>query len=345
MADVKLQDTPPPKAARKNPTLGVENIDEVEHSTTPFDWVIRGVMPRESLTLLTGKGHTSKTFLGLDAAIAVATGGKWIGEFPAIQGRALYVGEDNSKPGTLRQIRKLRVGRNLRNAHIVDGLLFTLNQGAALWPDRKCALIAELVEFYDIDLLVLDSLRALAPGRDEDSSTDMEAVMANAKALRDLGPAVILIHHEGHSGGAKPRGSSVIYDQTDGQISLSYSKRKDLCHATIAKRRTIDINDFKYKLVWDTEMARLELDGTTVSGDDKLLLEWMETQGRPVTTAELTAVIRNEHPDLGEPSVKTRCNRAIARLDAGKRVAKVKYGVWRAASVAAPRIVSVGHDD
>jgi hypothetical protein len=333
------------KPVRETPKLRVENIEEVETNTPPFDWVIRGVMPRESLTLITGKGHTSKTFLGLDAAIAVATGSKWIGEFQAMKGRALYVGEDNSRPGTLKQVRKLRVGRNLRNAALVDGLLFTLVQNAALWPDKKCQLIADLVDYYDIDLLVLDSLRALAPGRDEDSSTDMETVMTNVKGLRDLGPAVILIHHEGHAGGGKPRGSSAIYDQVDGQISLSYSKRRDLCYATIAKRRTIDINDFKYKLIWDNESARLELDGTTVSGDDKMLLDWMIEQDRPVSTADIHMLVRNANPNLSEASSKTKANRILTRLDALQRVVRVRHGVWRASTVAAPRMIAVGHDD
>jgi hypothetical protein len=65
-------------------------------------------------------------------------------------------------------------------------------------------------------LVVLDSLRTLAPDAKENDSDDMAPVVLAAKSLaRNTGAAVLLLHHRGHDTMRDFRGSTAIQDVAD----------------------------------------------------------------------------------------------------------------------------------
>jgi DNA-binding MarR family transcriptional regulator len=90
-----------------------------------------------------------------------------------------------------------------------------------------------------LDLLIVDTQHSATVGADENSSTAMGKVLASAKAaIRELGCAVLLIHHSNKQGTGE-RGSSAMrgamdfmlefkqVNKLDGTYSMSCSKLKD----------------------------------------------------------------------------------------------------------------------
>ncbi len=96
-----------------------------------------------------------------------------------------------------------------------DAFLVADGTGLHLPPDIDE--ITELVRLTGAKLLVLDSLRRLAPGMREDKSDDAAPVMAAlAEVARATNCAVVVIHHRSTKpNAADVRGSSVLEDQAD----------------------------------------------------------------------------------------------------------------------------------
>ena len=62
-----------------------------------------------------------------------------------------------------------------------------------------------MVRVTGAEFVVLDALRRLTPGLDEDSSRDMAPVIADlANLARDLYVAVLLLHHQSSKPNAPP---------------------------------------------------------------------------------------------------------------------------------------------
>ena len=108
------------------------------------------------------------------------------------------------------------LGRRFRDAGIpADG--FLVADGMKLRLPKQLDQLRDLIEATDADLVVLDSLRRLAPTIRENESDDMADLIAALGGIaRDLDVAIVLIHHRSSKkGAAEMRGSSSIEDQAD----------------------------------------------------------------------------------------------------------------------------------
>ena len=94
---------------------------------------------------------------------------------------------------------------------------FLVADGTGIRLPADIGEVASLVRETGARLLILDSLRRLAPGMREDKSDDAAPVMAAlAEMARDTGCAVVVIHHRStKANAADVRGSSVLEDQAD----------------------------------------------------------------------------------------------------------------------------------
>lgn len=87
--------------------------------------LIEGVIRRGSKLLVTGASKSGKSFLFIELALAVATGGKWCGTQCA-KGRVLYVNLEIQEPQFMRRVYEVMekpgmVGNSIpRNFHIAN---------------------------------------------------------------------------------------------------------------------------------------------------------------------------------------------------------------------------------
>jgi hypothetical protein len=188
------------------PIRGFDSVpDLLTMQIDPMDYVVQGLLPRKSLTLWTGTDGVAKTYLAQNLAIAVSTGGKFLGA-QCRKMPVLYLDYEN--PDFVVQDRLQLMGAapgpNLR----VWG---TWNPeqppqvGNQLLPT-----IAKAVQ----PLMIFDPFR-YSHGAEENDSTEMMQVMKDLRACVVAGATVIVFHHPAKAEGSTGRGSSAIRGATD----------------------------------------------------------------------------------------------------------------------------------
>lgn len=190
-------------------------IDMAEAMTLaelPIAYPIEPIAARGFLTVLAGRHSSYKSWLMIAAGYAVHRGDDEIAGMACEGTPVLYVDAENGP--------RLMGRRFMAAAIPPDGLLVA--DGTQLRLPRELCDLRALVEQTDAGLVVLDSLRRLAPGIRENESDDMAALIAALGTIaRELDVAIVLIHHRSTKAGAATlRGSSSIEDQADLVFSL-----------------------------------------------------------------------------------------------------------------------------
>ena len=92
---------PPPMSGNgadtARPPVKLEVISAASFAGQPIPrqrWLVPDLIPAGNVTILSGDGATGKSLLGLQLAVAVATGGEWIGTAPE-PGKALFVSAED----------------------------------------------------------------------------------------------------------------------------------------------------------------------------------------------------------------------------------------------------------
>ncbi len=177
--------------------LDVERMLSTE--PPPIPWVVEPLLAEGCVTMLAGREGQGKSMLALALASAIGHGAHVAG-LTCNTGRVLYVDAENGEREAHRRVRGLGVKR--------DALVYVEAVGFSLAADVE--LLAELIDEHQPGVLVLDSLRSLAPGLDENDSRPVEAALRPVSRLaQDKGLPVLLLHHAGKQG-VEYRGSTAI---------------------------------------------------------------------------------------------------------------------------------------
>lgn len=204
------------EAPRRNgrPTTGAPSAvplfdmaQAIQDAAEPLPWIVEPLAARGYLTVLVGRPEAFKSWLMLMLGHQVHSGGGELGGLSCSEGVALYVDAENGAR---------LMGARHELAHIpADGLLVA--DGTKLRLPAHAASLRGWVEQTGATLVVLDSLRRVAPGMRENESDDTTPVMAAlADLAREADCAVVAIHHRSTKRNAEDvRGSSVLEDQAD----------------------------------------------------------------------------------------------------------------------------------
>jgi hypothetical protein len=169
----------------------------IEKPPPPVAWRIKGLAVDGCLTMLAGREGQGKSLLALTLASAVSRGGDVAG-FTCQQGRSLIVDVENGEHEAHRRIHGLRPDP--------DGLSYCVDP--LKLPD-ELDLLDYLIAEVQPNFLVLDSLRPMSGGSDENDSR-MDTVLAPLRDLvRASGAACVLLHHAPKQGD-EYRGSTAI---------------------------------------------------------------------------------------------------------------------------------------
>ncbi|MDI7865057.1 helicase RepA family protein [Rhizobiaceae bacterium n13] len=189
-------------------------------------FIIPGVLPAGPC-LLFGKSGSGKTGLSVRTAVAISAGLKWAGA-DVTRGCALYVaGEDNNGV----QERMVAAARYLDLTPSDLPLAVMEPHGAGL-VTLDCRNDIELAAKklqketgLPVALVVIDTLAACFGDKSQDDAAAASLYMNNAdKLARNLGCAVLSIHHTGKQEGSGMRGSQVFEDRADAVIKVKRGK-------------------------------------------------------------------------------------------------------------------------
>jgi len=171
------------------------------------EWLIDKLIPKESITLLHGRGGIGKTWLTLIIADAVSKGLPFMGQ-GTVQSPVIFVDFENSFPVLVERVKKLQAG----------DVLFWHNTNEVK-PPKIDSQEWDLYKKLPVGLLICDTLRA-SQTKDENDSRQMAFVMSRLKELRDMGFTILLLHHTPKGNEQTYKGSTAILDLADHVLSL-----------------------------------------------------------------------------------------------------------------------------
>lgn len=191
-------------------------------------WIVEGILPRASVTLLAGEPGSYKTWLALALLRGVASGGNFLGRKCA-RTCVLYLDRENPLAVMRERLAVLGI-ESLESSRIWGGWL----------GDAPPAIgDARLVEFARVrrPLIIFDSLIRFHAAADENSATEMASVMGDLRALANAGATVVALHHKPKSEGSHYRGSSDIAGGVDTAWAISRDRDAGLLRLECFKSR------------------------------------------------------------------------------------------------------------
>lgn len=271
--------------------VGLEEVLRVEY-------LIKGVLERQSNAVLFGKWNVGKTFVILDMAAAIATGQPWFGK-RVRQGRVLYLGYEG-----IRAMKKRIIALREKHPKLRDRatpFAWAPLRNPLTRPEGVKEMGAVLVAFAAAhggppDLVVIDPLANALGGDDADANLMAELNRTVAELMRRQRCTVLRVHHAGHSNEDRARGHSSLPAGVDTEI------RVDDQEIATTKQR----DDVRAKLGFKLTVMKV--------GQD--------TDGDMVTTCVVEQVLDNPmSPDLSGPQ-RELLDRLLKLRGDGGRVSK-----------------------
>lgn len=196
----------PPAARSKLERLDVAEM--VRESPPEIPWRAEPILADGVLTMLFGPPGKGKSLYAAVLAAGVAVGEDVAG-VATRKGTVLYIDAENGKWEIHRRVRSLGLPTEGVEIYEAAGDFDLRRDGAT---------IERTVSAHQANVLILDSLRSLAPGLDENDSAECEAALGVLRRLcHDRQLSALLIHHA-NKGGLTYRGSSAL----DAAVDLMY---------------------------------------------------------------------------------------------------------------------------
>lgn len=207
---------------------------ELQVLDLPVNWAIKGLLPQQAITLLSARGGMGKTILSISMADAVSKGTPFLG-LETTKMQVVYIDFENSLPTLVERIKRIDAGN----------VLFW-HPANEIKPPRLDSKEYELYKKLPPGaLLIFDTLRA-SQSRDENDSQHMAMIMQRLKELRDLGFTILILHHTRKGDDKVYKGSTVIFDLCDHNLSLH--KVKKGCYTPEENEGDDDTDNYCYRL-------------------------------------------------------------------------------------------------
>jgi hypothetical protein len=216
----------PPVAPK--PLLPVVRVGDIPHEDQAQRWLVEQLWGDSSVGVIGGAPKCSKTWLGLDLALSVATGTACLGRFavPRPGPVLVYLAED-ALPIVRERVAGMARQRGLEltavNVHVITAATLRLDRE----PDR--GQLFETARRLRPRLLLLDPLVRLH-ALDENHAGEVAGLLAYFRSLqRQLDLSVVLVHHTrknaaGVAAGQGLRGSGDIHAFGDSNLYLRRSR-------------------------------------------------------------------------------------------------------------------------
>ncbi len=211
--------------------LPVVRVGEIPREQNTHRWLVEELWGASSVGVIGGAPKCSKTWLGLDLALSVATGTPCLGKYaiPEPGPVLVYLAED-ALPIVRERVEGMARHRGLDLAavqmHVITAPTLRLDRD----PHRRR--LFETAKRLRPRLLLLDPLMRLH-GVDENHATEVAELLAYFRSLqRRLDLSLMLVHHTrknaagGVAAGQGLRGSSDIHAFGDSNLYLRRTKQR-----------------------------------------------------------------------------------------------------------------------
>jgi hypothetical protein len=198
--------------------IEVLSAKELEDTIFPeANWAIYGIFETGTVNMISAEPNNFKSWVMLDAAVSLASGRPLFGQFKTEKQSVLIVNEEDYHSQL--RTRMMMLYKNWSQLPIY----FAIQNGVKL-IDSDVEKIISLAKEKGVDFIIFDSLRSLHSA-EENSSTEMQAVLDQLKKVTKAGFTVLFSHHNRKKGisssdnGNESRGSSGINAAVHGHIT------------------------------------------------------------------------------------------------------------------------------
>ncbi len=194
----------------------------------PIDWLVDGLIERNSVGTIFGAPAGGKSFIALDMAFSIAAGRTFHGR-DTEQGSVFYIAAE----GQNGLIRRMKAWELKRQTSLADANIFLQT---APYPLTESGAVDVLIEHIkqtlktgveSPELIVLDTLAKSFGGADENATKDMNAFVNAVISLQQtFNCCVLVVHHTGKGDQKSARGNSALKAGVDFEYSVQ--KNNDL---------------------------------------------------------------------------------------------------------------------
>jgi hypothetical protein len=346
MADVLTDETwtPPPEAdALASMTWDrVKLSDLARNPPRSNGYLLRGLWPADAYGIIAAESKAGKTWLSLDLALSVATGGPFLGHFPVERSGPVlvYLGEGGLR-NTYRRFAAIAAhkGIDLLDARNVE----LVSRPPSLNDSVHCAQIVADVAATNPALVILDPLY-LSISANMGQLNEVGQQLAKIQRIaEDAGAALVVIHHWNQTGSGTGRGRmsgagaeqwgrvlwsvAVKHKGTDIEhplssvvtlnVEASGGEIADLEFSLTRKVWADDADDLDSPLNYvvtasDVAAGGFTADGSSrrVTASDRALAILEGVDGKWMTAAEVQRVTSDQHE--ADPSMNALRSRTVA---------------------------------
>lgn len=218
------------KRTEPKPAFKLWSPEQIWAPLPPPDYLVGGLCVRGTLALLVAYGASLKTWVLIDGALAVATGGKWLDRFETTKGGALVIDFESGDWELRRRAHRLAAGRQLVTP--LEGFAFVTMPTMSLADDDFYEALEPLAREHAF--IGIDSLAAGSGGIDENDARFARSLQRLKALASETGSVVVLLHHARKSSASDKekdsdpremvRGTSAIFNACDVVLQL---KRAD----------------------------------------------------------------------------------------------------------------------
>ncbi|NOU31276.1 MAG: AAA family ATPase [Polyangiaceae bacterium] len=225
----------------------------------PVPWLVSGLaIAPGAPTLIAGFGFSRKSLFAEGLALSVISGVPFLGEFPTRSGSVLELQAEQGRRLTIDRYQRLARGHGVDLRAIAPDSLRVATLPPCLDRDDAEALLLRAIAppgRPPTTMVILDSLRALVPTLDENSSDVRRPLDMLTRLSEKTGATFVVIHHAGkpsadRANGARfaPRGSSAIFDAAQSVFVLASEDGKAPSRVTHTKDRILGatVDDFAF---------------------------------------------------------------------------------------------------
>lgn len=304
---------------------GVEwlKVPDIFAELPPTDWAIPGLQIAPGRPFMIGGYGSSMKTLATQAALVALAAGRPVWEQFRVDGplRVRHIDAEQGEKASRKRYIRIARAMGLQPEDLGDRLELTCFPKLYLTDSDAEQRFVELGKGFDV--VVCDSLRALCPGVDENSSEIREHLDKLTRASEQTGTSYGLIHHtgkpvEGRDTRAAVRGSSAIFDAC-GAVYLFDGKGQDPRKVTQIKTPADaeggEVEPF-YLGVEDVDSDGIPRGGVRVHHMDieEVCQSMSPAAGFEKVKGHVLSTLRQEGPQGSRNRLVARCSGTRSRL-------------------------------
>lgn len=201
MAEMLIAKRECEEAGKKLPPIRAERaITESNDLPSLPPEIIEGIIRKGGKPLVAGASKAGKSYLLIELAIAVATGGWWL-DFRCAKGRVLYVNLEIQKPQFMHRVYNVAKAVGVSRTTVHENMMVANLRGK--YSDIT-SLVDDLINSYEpgvFDLVIIDPAYKVQPGSENDANAITRFCAELDRLVEAIDCTIAYSHH--HSKGSQ----------------------------------------------------------------------------------------------------------------------------------------------